>query len=63
MASTDNISITADTFELDGKKNSVVASGNVVVKQQDITVKGKRGRYYQKKTKNNLSRGRYFNKK
>lgn len=34
-----NIYITSDSVELDGKSNEVIASGNVVVEQRDITLR------------------------
>jgi len=41
------ISIDATAFEVDGKQNVVIASGNVVVKQGDVTLFGNAGIYYQ----------------
>jgi lipopolysaccharide transport protein LptA len=44
-----DININADMFEVDAKANIVVASGNVVVKQKDVTLYGKKALYNQKK--------------
>ncbi len=44
---TGTISIDATTFEVDGRENVLVASGNVVVKQGDVTLYGNLGTYYQ----------------
>lgn len=48
-AATQNITIESDTFELDGKENIINASGNIVVKQRDVTMYGERALFYQKK--------------
>ena len=41
------ISIDAGSFEVDGQKNILIASGNVIVRQADILLTGDRGVYYQ----------------
>ncbi len=46
----DKLKINADIFELDGKKNTVIASGNVVVVQQDVTITGAHATYNQAKS-------------
>ncbi len=47
IASTRDISIDATSFEVDGKQNIVVASGDVVVKQGDVTIVSEFGTYFQ----------------
>ncbi len=42
-----NIKITADVFELDGEKKQVVASGNVLMIQDDLKVHGDMAKYDQ----------------
>jgi lipopolysaccharide transport protein LptA len=51
------IDIEADLFELDGKKNLVIASGNVIVTQRDIKIIGKRARFDQDKNRIRLVGG------
>lgn len=46
-ASAGTISIDATSFEVDGKQNILMASGNVVVKHGDVTLYGNLGTYYQ----------------
>lgn len=46
-----NIDIQADVFELDGKTNELLASGNVKVTQKDILMTGKNAKYNQKSQK------------
>jgi lipopolysaccharide transport protein LptA len=45
----ENILIKADLFELDGKLNLIIASGNVLVKQRDVNLYSKKAYYYQDK--------------
>ena len=46
---TAKIDIRADVFGVDAKTSVLIASGNVVVKRQDMIVKATRGRYDQAK--------------
>lgn len=43
------IDIAADVFQFDARQNVMLASGNVVVKRRDMTVRANRGRYDQVK--------------
>ena len=54
-ATTQNIDIQADVFELDGKTNEVFASSNVRVTQKDVVMTGKNAKYNQKTQKLSLS--------
>ncbi|MGE4169109.1 MAG: LptA/OstA family protein [Candidatus Margulisiibacteriota bacterium] len=45
FAQTGNISIDASQFELDGETNTVLATGNVVVTQNDVRMTGRYARY------------------
>ncbi len=44
-----NILLSADQFELDGQNQQILASGNVVIKQRSITIKGQNARYDRQK--------------
>lgn len=52
---TGNLTIDATLFEVDGKRNVVLASGNVVVTQGDVVINGKTGTYYKASQKIVLS--------
>lgn len=47
LTATGSISIDAASFEVDGKQNILMASGNVVVKHGDVTLYGNVGTYFQ----------------
>jgi len=47
IVASNNIHITSDTVELDGSANQVLASGNVIVTQRDITLKSMNALYNQ----------------
>ncbi len=48
-AESTKIDIAADVFQFDARQNVMLASGNVVVKRRDMTVRANRGRYDQVK--------------
>ena len=53
----EKLDINADVFEIDAKTNQVIASGNVIVRQKDVTIRGVYCLYNQKSQKVFMSRG------
>jgi|GEM_PF-1113115 len=46
VSGTMNINISADSFEVDARDNTLLAAGNVVVQHRDVTLAGSRAIYF-----------------
>ena len=54
---TKNLTIDADSFEMNALKNIITAEGNVVLKQKGLEIHGKQAKYFKKTEKANIYGG------